>query len=500
MNNPVEFRPKAGAFGDRVEAVNNAQSRSLYVARQHIHPKAVHGTFRTLKWAFMAVLLIIYYGTPWLRYDRGPDIPGQAVLVDLAHSRLFFFFIEVWPEEFYLATGLLVLAALGLFLATALAGRLWCGYACPQTVWTDLFIKVEEWVEGDRAARIRLDKAPWSVNKLIRRTVKHIVWILIAAGTGGAWVFYFDDAPTLTRQLLTFDAPLVAYSTIAILTATTYVMAGFMREQVCTYMCPYSRFQGAMMDGDSYTTTYKLDRGEPRGAYRKGESFLGRGDCIDCTQCVAACPAGIDIRDGQQLECINCGLCIDACDDVMTKIGRPTGLIAWDTLNNLNLRLSGKADEHNPIRARTIIYTFLIMLVGTIMATAMTVRAPFKFSVQHDRDPLFVVLADGSIRNGFTVKIENRHYQDEDFQITLRDLPEADLKIAGENLAEDGGIVVRVPADQVRSYRAYVHLPRNAKPNSDSVPVTFNILDLDTQLDRDSKQALNIQSMFRSPK
>jgi len=318
-----------------VEAVNRKETRPpLYAPRKAIHPKRTHGFFRSLKWWIMAVTLGIYYITPWLRWDRGPGAPDQAVLVDIPGRRFYFFFIEIWPQEFYYIAGLLIMAGLGLFLVTSVVGRAWCGYACPQTVWTDLFVWVERIVEGDRSARIRLDKEPMSASKLSKRITKYVIWLLIAMGTGGAWVFYFADAPTLLRDLVTLQAPTVAYATVGVLTFTTFTLGGFMREQVCTYMCPWPRIQAAMMDEESLTVTYRTDRGEPRKPFEKNADWSQRGDCIDCKACVVVCPMGIDIRDGQQLECITCALCIDACDDVMGKIGRPRGLIDYDSIAN----------------------------------------------------------------------------------------------------------------------------------------------------------------------
>ena len=298
-------------------ASNSAANRKLFKARVPIYPKETEGTYRSIKWAMMAFTLSIYYLVPWLRWDRGAGAPHQAVLVDLAHQRLYFFFIEIWPQEVYYITGLLILAAVSLFLINALFGRLWCGYSCPQTVWTDLFIWVETKIEGDRGARIRLANAPWTASKIAKRVSKHTVWLVFAVATGGAWVFYFNDAPTLLHQLVTGAASMGIYATIAALAFTTYSLGGLMREQVCTYMCPWPRIQAAMTDIEALSVTYRRDRGEPRGPHRKGESWDTRGSCIDCNQCVAVCPMGIDIRDGAQLECINCGLCIDACDDVM---------------------------------------------------------------------------------------------------------------------------------------------------------------------------------------
>jgi cytochrome c oxidase accessory protein FixG len=279
----------------------------------------------------MILLLSIYYGLPWVRWPRPAGAPDQAVMIDFAHGRFYFFMFDLWPDEVYYFTGLLVVAALGLFLTTAWLGRLWCGYACPQTVWTDLFLYVERLFEGDRAQRMRAATQPMTAQKALRKVGKHAVWLAIAAATGGAWIFYFNDAPTFWQAAISGQASVAAYLFFGVLTFTTYMLAGTMREQVCTYMCPWPRFQGAMIDKHSLQVTYRYDRGEPRGAHRKGDPWEGRGDCIDCKQCVVVCPMGIDIREGSQFECINCALCIDACDEIMTRVERPTGLIGYDS-------------------------------------------------------------------------------------------------------------------------------------------------------------------------
>ena len=315
--------------------VSDSNPPSLYAAREPIFPRRVSGAFRNLKWIIMIVTLGIYYITPWIRWDRGPALPDQAVLVDLANRRFFFFMIEIWPHEFYFIAGLLVMAGLGLFLFTSALGRVWCGYACPQTVWTDLFILVERWVEGDRNARLRLHRhKKWDFRKARLRLTKWIAWLLIAVATGGAWVFYFTDAPTLLVDLFTMNAHPVAYTTVAILTATTFFFGGIAREQICIYACPWPRIQAAMMDEDTLVVGYRSWRGEPRGKLSRAVEGQEQGDCIDCMACVNVCPVGIDIRDGQQLECITCALCIDACDDVMEKsalcsIVLALGFVLW---------------------------------------------------------------------------------------------------------------------------------------------------------------------------
>jgi len=441
-----------------VKAVNRTEQRSLYKKREKIFPKRARGTFRRLKWAVMAVTLSVYYLAPWLRWDRGPTAPDQAILIDMPARRFYFFFIEIWPQEVYYLTGLLIIAALTLFLLTSLAGRVWCGYACPQTVWTDLFLVVERAIEGDRSARIRLDRGRWSANKLFRRVAKHVAWLLIAVCTGGAWVFYFADAPTLARELAAFEAPTVAYISIAVLTGTTYLLGGLAREQVCIYMCPWPRVQAAMIDEESLIVSYHPGRGEPRGPIRKGQDPGVQGDCIACNQCVVVCPMGIDIRDGMQLECISCALCIDACNEVMDKVGRPKNLISYDTIANVSRRERGERTRFHPIRPRTLLYAGLIVLVGVIMLFGLTTRADLDVNVLRDRNPLFVTLSDGSIRNGYTLKILNKVHADRRFDLALEGLEgQGRIKLIGA--ADDADPVFQVGPDRLRSFRIFVIAP-----------------------------------------
>jgi cytochrome c oxidase accessory protein FixG len=469
------------------------KSYVLYEARKKIHPSAVKGRFRSIKWAILALALAVYYLLPFLRWHRGPHEPSQAVLIDLAHGRFYFFFIELWPQEVYYITGLLILAAFTLFLMNAVAGRIWCGYFCPQTVWTDLFMAVERAIEGDRRERLKLDAAPWGLRKIGLKAMKHWIWLLIAWWTGGAWVLYFADAPTLVKQLASFEAPFVAYASIATLTATTYLLAGHMREQVCNYMCPWPRIQGALTDEHSLAITYRFDRGEPRGSVKKAAALQAAGkpagDCVDCFQCVHACPAGIDIRNGLQLECIQCGLCADACDTVMRKIGRQTGLIAYDTVENVKRRIRGEPPVHKVLRARTVLYGLLIAGVGLAMLTALALRSFTDVAVMHDRNPIYVTLTDGSIRNGYTLRILNKRPIERSFAIEVEGLPGARVEVVG---ADRGHAVVTVGPDRTHELRVLVFAPPGA-PLQKSMPLTFRVADVA------SGESAAADDHFRSP-
>ena len=446
---------------------------ALYAAREPIFPKRVNGPFRRLKWLIMVITLGIYYLTPWIRWDRGPELPDQAVLVDLAGRRFYFFWIEIWPHEFYFVAGLLIMAGLGLFLFTSALGRVWCGYSCPQTVWTDLFILVERWIEGDRNARVRLHHAPWSLRKARLRVTKWTVWALIGVATGGAWVFYFADAPTLLGQFASFSAPPVAYITVGILTATTFVFGGFMREQVCIYMCPWPRIQGAMMDDDTLTVAYRDWRGEPRGKKRDP----GTGDCVDCMACVNVCPMGIDIRDGQQLECITCALCIDACDDVMGKLGMERGLIDYLALSDQPREEAGEKPRpiwQHILRPRTILYTVIWAAIGLAMTYALFIRPEIEMTVAPVRNPTYVTLADGAIRNAYEVRLRNKHGEARMFNIALT----GDLYLRP---AIEGSpyLAIEVPADTTHRVRVYVEAPNGSAPAAaDETAFRFWVTDL----------------------
>ncbi|WP_262690367.1 cytochrome c oxidase accessory protein CcoG [Kordiimonas aestuarii] len=426
----------------------------LFEKKERIFPKRVWGRFRKLKWAAMVALLGIYYLAPFLRWDRGPHAPDQAILIDMPARRAYFFFIEIWPQEVYYLTGILILAAVALFFATSLFGRVWCGYACPQTVWTDLFVWVERIVQGDRVKRMRLAKAPWGFEKTWKLALTHSLWLVIGMLTGGTWVFYFNDAPTLLENIIHLDVPMGVLGWILALTFSTYLMAGFAREQVCMYMCPYSRFQSAMFDRDTLIIGYDEKRGEPRGKYKKGDSWDDRGHCIDCTACVQVCPMGIDIRDGLQMECIACGLCIDACDGIMDKLELPRGLIRYDTNHNQEARDSGMKERSHLLRLRTSYYAAIIALVGAVMLYGLIHRSPVELHVLHDRNPLFVKLSDGRIRNGYDVKILNKTHEDKTYQLVIEGLNGAEIRIQGAGSLDAAALPVF--ADRVGHFRVFV--------------------------------------------
>ncbi len=467
---------------------STAQPIQYFKKQEKIYPRRVWGRYRKLKWLAMAVLLGIYYGVPWLRWDRGPHVPDQAILIDMPNRRAYFFWIEIWPQEVYYITGLLIMAAVGLFFVTSLLGRVWCGYACPQTVWTDLFVWVERIVQGDRNARKKLDAQPLGFEKLWKKTLTHSIWLLIGLCTGGAWVFYFNDAPTLLDHILHLDIPWGIGIWIIGLTFSTYLMAGYAREQVCTYMCPYARFQSAMFDKNTLLIAYDEARGEPRGKWKKKQAYLERaagkavygedstrmladakadapqGDCIDCDSCVVVCPMGIDIRDGLQMECIACGLCVDACNSVMDKLSLPRGLIRYQTESR---------EAFSLLKPRTFWYAGIMSAVGGIMLYTLATRAPIDMTVQHDRNPLLVTLSDGSIRNGYNVHIMNKTHNDAVYRMQVTGLPDASLQLVGSGELDAGRL--RVIADSATNFRVFLHAE---KQTADRKDIVFTIEDI----------------------
>ena len=449
----------------------------FFAKQRRIYPRRVWGRYRKLKWVAMITLLGIYYLAPWIRWDRGPHLPDQAILIDMPSRRAYFFFIEIWPQEVYYLTGILILAAVGLFFVTSMFGRVWCGYACPQTVWTDLFVWVERIIQGDRNARMKLDKAPLGFEKIYKKGLTHLIWLVIGLCTGGAWVFYFNDAPTLVDHLLHFDVPWTIGSWILALTFSTYIMAGYAREQVCTYMCPYARFQSAMFDKDTLIISYDTDRGEPRGSHKQGDSWEGRGHCIDCNQCVVVCPMGIDIRKGLQMECIACGLCVDACNNVMDKVGLPKGLIRYDTTHNLEQRSLAKKEgkswkEHmHLVRPRTFYYAGVLTLVISLMVYSLSTRSTWEVHALHDRNPLFVRLSEGGVRNNYTIKILNKTHDDMDVALSVEGVDNASITVQSAGTITPEALTVL--ADSVGQFRVMVTV--SGELTKDRYPITFMI-------------------------
>lgn len=434
-----------------------------FEARRKVYPRAIWGTFRSLKWVIMLITLGIYYLAPWIRWDRGEGRPDQAILVDFTHSRFYFFFIEIWPQEVYYFTGLLIVGALVVFLLNSLFGRVWCGYSCPQTVWTDLFLSIERWVEGDRNKRMRQDQQRWRSNVISKKLLKYTLFLLVSLATGGAWVFYFADAPTLLIQFFTLTAPLSAWIWLAIFTGTTFVLGGFMREQVCIYMCPWPRIQAAMTDDEALNVTYRYDRGEPRNSLKARETALTAGDkagdCIDCLACVAVCPMGVDIREGLQLACIHCALCIDACNDTMSKVGLPRGLIGYDTDKNIARRQAGEGDYAKLIRPRSLMYVAILSVVTGIMLYGYLSRWETLLTVQRERNPLYVTLSDGSIRNDYRLNLSNRSQEKRLYHLALAAPSQGLLKVTGHEVVNNS-VDLSLAADEVLDLRVEVIMPK----------------------------------------
>jgi cytochrome c oxidase accessory protein FixG len=416
-------------------------------------PQTVKGPIRRIKWGVLLLTLSIYYVMPFLRWDRGPHAPDQAILLDFANGRLYAFFVEIWPQDLYLVTGLMVLAATILILINALAGRLWCGFACPQTVWTDLFLLVERLIEGDRRQRLKNIGAPLTTKRIAQIVAKHSAWLLISLATGGTLIFYFTDAPGLLRDFAHADVTVNALTWIVVFAGTTYGLAGFAREQVCTFMCPWPRLQGAIWDSEAYTVNYRDYRGEQRTSAKKGAELRLQGkpagDCVDCGQCVTACPIGIDIREGPNFACINCGLCVDACDSVMAKLGRPRGLIDYESWKNIERGRRNDPPVNRLVRPKTVGLTAVCLALAGTIGVAFACKTAATLSVQHDRDPDAVRLSDGSLRNAYTVKLLNKSSRPHSYTLSVSGI-DAKMAIIGNDadapieLAPDASESMRV--------------------------------------------------------
>jgi cytochrome c oxidase accessory protein FixG len=432
----------------------------LYAARQKIYPREIEGRFQKLRTVAAWVLLGIFYVIPWIPWHG-----RQAVLFDLPARKFHIFGLTLWPQDFYFLTWLLIIAALSLFFFTALAGRLFCGYACPQTVWTETFLWMERFVEGSRSQQMKLAKAPWTTDKVLRKAAKQFLWIAFALWTGFTFVGYFTPITELAGKIASFSTGPWETFWVLFYGGATYLNAGLMREQVCKYMCPYARFQSAMFDKDTLIITYDQTRGEPRGARKKGvdPKSKGLGDCVDCTMCVQVCPTGIDIRKGLQYECIACAACIDACDEVMDKVGYPRGLIRYDTQHGIE----GKPKQ--VLRPRTIVYATLLALLVAGLAWSITHRNVVGVDILRDRNALYRERPDGRVENVYNVKLLNKDGREHEFTISATGLPGIEIDYAGPT--------VWVGAGQVQGVPVRIRVPRAELKGGADIEVSIEAVD-----------------------
>ena len=430
MDLEVKRKPAKGV--DQPDEVQ----QSFYAKREKIYPREVHGLFAAMRVSAVVVLLVLFYGLPWLHWNG-----QQLLLFDLPARRFHIFGLTIFPQDFVYLTLLLIIAALSLFFFTAIGGRLWCGYACPQTVWTEVFMWIDRTIEGDRPKQMKLDKAPWTPRKFAIKGSKHLIWIVFSAFTGFTFVGYFTPILELGEKLLAFD--LGPWETFWILFygLATYGNAGWLREQVCVYMCPYARFQSAMFDRDTLIISYDRERGEPRGARKRklDHRTAGLGDCIDCTLCVQACPTGIDIRNGLQFQCIACAACIDACDDVMEKIGYPKGLIRYTTQN----AVSGKPTH--VFRPRIAVYALLLVGIAGAVVYGLTHRVPLGLDVIRDRNALYRETREGLVENVYTLKVINMDKAAHRYHLSVTGISGMELLGAEQPIAVPAGEVVSFP-------------------------------------------------------
>ncbi|UFS56558.1 cytochrome c oxidase accessory protein CcoG [Comamonadaceae bacterium M7527] len=455
MNNNKKVTSNATASDEAVTV-------SLYQSQAKIYARAVTGIFTSWRWVFVWATQLVFYGLPWLSMnDR------QAVLFDLEARRFYIFNLVLYPQDFIYLTGLLIISALALFLFTAVAGRLWCGYACPQTVYTEIFMWIEHKIEGDRSARMRLDKNGWTGNRAVRKMAKHGLWLLVALWTGATFVGYFTPVRELVGAMA--GNALGPWQTFWVFFYgfATYGNAGFMREQVCKYMCPYARFQSAMFDKDTMIVTYDEARGEPRGARKKSASpsELNLGSCIDCTMCVQVCPTGIDIRNGLQYECIGCGACIDVCDEVMDKMGYERGLVKYATQNGMAGGWSRAQMLRRALRPRVLVYTSILVLITVSLFTSLFLRDPMRVDIIRDRGALARMVEKGWVENVYRLQLMNATEHTQRYAVSISGLD------GGVMTADDDGVFEVLPAE-IRSVAVRVRVPPMRYPTG-SYPLQF---------------------------
>lgn len=471
--------------------MSSEEPLELYSKRIPIYPRSVKGRFRNLKWAILALAYGVFFLLPWVRWERsfGPD---QAVLWDLPGRRFYLFDLIVHPQDIFWLAWLLAIAAYLLFFVTGIAGRVFCGYFCFQTLWTDVFVAIERLVQGERPARIRLAKQPWNGEKIAKLGATHLLWLGVAFLTGFSFTMYWGNAPDLAVAMFTGQAPFAAYGTTFFLMTTTYVMAGLAREQVCTYMCPYSRFQAAMFDRDTLIVSYDAGRGEGvagRGKVakdlktREERQQKGVGDCIDCGYCVQVCPAGIDIRNGMQYQCIHCALCIDACDSIMDKMEWPRGLIRYTSEN----ALEGK--KTRLLKAKTLGYGVILLAMTAMLIWNIASQAPYDGTVRQERQPLYVQLSDGRIRNSYEIKANNKTTKELTLRVEIEGLEGAEL---------DTGRISELHIAPEKSARLYVQVIAS-KPVGSVGPTQREFRFRLVPIDRDDLAPIAVDARFHTP-
>jgi cytochrome c oxidase accessory protein FixG len=443
----------------------SGQLVSLYAKQQKIYPRAVHGWFAGWRWTLVALTQLLFYGLAWVPWNG-----RQALLFDLAARRFYIFDLVLYPQDFIYLTGLLVVSAYSLFFFTAVAGRLWCGYACPQTVYTEIFLAIERFFEGDRPKRQKLDAAPWSLDKAWRKAGKQGTWIGLSLWTGFTFVGYFTPIRTLASEALQLSFGPWEWFWVLFYGFTTYGNAGFLREQVCKYMCPYARFQSAMFDHDTMVISYDSGRGDPRGTRGRSEDHRakGLGDCIDCGLCVQVCPTGIDIRNGLQYECIGCAACIDVCNGVMDKMHYPRGLIRYATHNGMAQKLTRAQMFGRVLRPRVLIYGAVLLAITAALLISIALRKPFKVDVVRDRNSLARIVDEGRIENVYRLQLMNATETTQRYRVKVEGLKGARI---------DGPVEVQVESAQARWFPVAVQIPYEAarKAGPGVHPIHFEV-------------------------
>jgi cytochrome c oxidase accessory protein FixG len=446
------------------QAVPTHSVIKIHAARQEIYPRAAKGRFATWRWICVWLTQLVFYSLPWLSWNG-----RQAVLFDLTERKFYIFGLVLWPQDFIYLALLLIICASALFLVTAVAGRVWCGFACPQTVYTEIFMWIEQKIEGSRSARILLAKQPWSVAKLTKKSAKHLAWAAVALWTGFTFVGYFTPILVLAGEVMTLGLGPWEWFWVLFYGFATYGNAGWMREQVCKYMCPYARFQSSMFDRDTLTVTYDKQRGEPRGALAKSAAKSSAGSCIDCSMCVQVCPTGIDIRNGLQHDCIGCAACIDACDSVMDKIGAPRGLVRFSSDNALENRLSPQQIRQRTLRPRVLIYSGALLLIVAGFIGSLLMHTPLKLDVMRDRGALGRIVEDGMVENVYRLQITNTEETAHRYRIKVSGIDS--IALATPDQVDLAGTEARTVPVRVRV------APGKGEPGSNKIAFTLQATD-----------------------